>query len=137
MSPSPVVPLSTWLRRIALGILVAGAVLGGFVYLTADPHPLGAGTVQIINGEAYSVDPADDRQRQYQDERMGGQAAVLIDELEVWFAERWRGRALGITLAVLGAVIAAVLAWSAQFFDPLEEADDVDGADEPHRPSLQ
>ena len=44
-------------------------------------------------------------------ERFGGKAAVLFDEFNRWFAARWHGKALGVTIACLSAGAAALLFW--------------------------
>jgi hypothetical protein len=44
-------------------------------------------------------------------ERFGGKAAVLFDEFNRWFAARWHGKALGVTIAWLSVGAATLLFW--------------------------
>jgi len=53
----------------------------------------------IMNGVVYPVDPAETKAYQHNLRLMGGNAAVLFDDVNRWFAGLWRGRALAFTVA--------------------------------------
>jgi hypothetical protein len=93
----------------ALMILVAGLAAGATIYLVAQDEPAAASYV-IVGGVAYAVDPGGSKMYVRELQRFGGKASVLFDEFNRWFAARWRGRQLGVTLAVLAAALALILA---------------------------
>ena len=57
--------------------------------------------------------PTRTKSYQLQLERLGGKAAVLFDEFNRWFAARWEGKALGVTIGCISAVVAGFLFWIA------------------------
>jgi hypothetical protein len=87
----------------AVMILVAGIAAGATIYLVAEDEQASTSYV-IVGGVAY---PVDTYVRELQ--RFGGKASVLFDDFGRWFAARWRGRQLGVTIAVLGAGLALIL----------------------------
>jgi len=93
----------------ALMILVAGLAAGATIYFVAQDEPAAASYV-IVGGVAYAVDPGGSKMYVRELQRFGGKASVLFDEFNRWFAARWRGRQLGVTLAVLAAALALILA---------------------------
>jgi hypothetical protein len=38
--------------------------------------------------------------------RFGGKASVLFDEMQTWFAARWQGKALGVTVGWIAVAVA-------------------------------
>lgn len=42
-------------------------------------------------------------------QQFGGKQAVLLDELQTWFAARWKGKQLGVTIAWISVGAALVL----------------------------
>src|SRR5262249_19673333 len=42
-------------------------------------------------------------------QRLGGRQAVLFDEIQTWFAARWQGKQLGVTIGVISAGAALLL----------------------------
>lgn len=47
-------------------------------------------------------------------QRFGGKASVLFDEFQTWFAARWQGRQLGVTIAWISVGAALVLYFAAR-----------------------
>ena len=93
-------------------ILTIGLLAATAVYLTADDEAMATSYV-IVGGEAYAVDPTRTKSYQLQVERFGGKAAILFDEFNRWFAARWEGKALGITIGWISVGAAALLYWIA------------------------
>jgi hypothetical protein len=89
-------------------VLVLGLLSGGVIYLVAEDDSESASYV-IVGDAAYPVDPTRTKTYVRQLERFGGKAAVLFDDFNRWFAARWEGKALGITVAWLSVFVALLL----------------------------
>jgi hypothetical protein len=89
-------------------VLVVGLLSAATIYLVADDEPSGSAYV-IVGDSAYAVDPTRSKTYVMQLERFGGKAAVLFDDFNRWFAARWQGKALGITVAWLSIAAAALI----------------------------
>jgi hypothetical protein len=89
-------------------VLVAGLVVGTTIYVAAEDASESTSYV-IVGDTAYAVDPTRTKTYVRQLERFGGKAAVLFDDFNRWFAARWQGKALGITIGWLSALVAALL----------------------------
>jgi hypothetical protein len=94
----------------ALAILVLGVSIGTGIYLGASEAEPDASSYVLIDGVAYPIGASDSKTHVRQLQRFGGKAAVLFDEFNRWFAARWRGPQLGVTLGWLSAAAAAILA---------------------------
>jgi len=93
-------------------VLIIGLLAATVVYVAADEEVTATSYV-IVGGEAYAVDPTRTKSYVLQVERFGGKAAVLFDEFNRWFAARWEGKALGVTIGWISAGAAALLCWIA------------------------
>jgi len=100
------------LNVAAILVLIVGLAAGMLIYGLADDEPAATSYV-IVGDSAYSVDPTRTKSYQLQLERLGGKAAVLFDEFNRWFAARWEGKALGVTIGCISAVVAGFLFWIA------------------------
>lgn len=90
-------------------VLAAGLSAGAVLYLTGGEAESEGGTYIVANGVTYYV-PAQMQKTYVRDlQRFGGRTAVLFDEFDSWFGSLWRGRALGVTVAVLSSAFAGVL----------------------------
>ena len=89
------------LYAVSALVLVLGLTVAGVIYLTAPEEGQSAAMSEIYGSKPYV--------RELQ--RFGGKAAVLFDELNRWFAARWHGKALGITVAWIAIAVAALLFW--------------------------
>src|SRR5574341_137445 len=83
----------------AVVILVAGVAAGLAVYVVADDEATHLGVYEMQISKQYVREI----------ERFGGKTARLFDDLSRWFAERWRGKSLGVTIAFLAAGVSLVL----------------------------
>jgi hypothetical protein len=95
--PAPRRPL-----YIAVAIVAVGWGIGIAIYLTAaDPDSL---PFEMTTGDRRFVN---------QLERLGGKSAVFYSELSDAFSSLWHGPRLGITIGVLGSLVALVYYLSA------------------------
>ena len=93
----------------ALLVLVATIAAGMTIYIVAEDEQTASAYV-IAGGVAYPVDPSTSKTYVRDLQRFGGKASVLFDEFGRWFAARWHGPQLGVTLACLGVAAALILA---------------------------
>jgi len=86
-------------------VLLIGLGAAAGIYFTAEDEQ------ELSTSYVVVIDPT--MTKTYVDElqRFGGKAAVLFDELNRWFAARWHGKALGITVAWIAIAVAALLFW--------------------------
>ena len=101
------------MRFAAALVLAAGLVAGTAIHFLAEDEPSVTSYV-IVGDSAYAVDPTRSKSYQLQLERFGGKAAVIFDEFNRWFAARWQGKALGVTLGWISIAAAALLYWIAR-----------------------
>src|SRR5574341_126756 len=83
----------------AVVILVVGVTTGLAVYFLAEDEPTHLGVYEMQISKQYVREI----------ERFGGKTARLFDDLGRWFAERWQGKSLGVTIAFLAASVGLVL----------------------------
>jgi hypothetical protein len=93
------------MRLIAALVLCLGLAAGAAIYFTAEEEP------QLTSSYVITIDPALTKTYVRDLERFGGKAAVLFDDFNRWFAARWRGRALGVTVAWITIAVAGLLYW--------------------------
>ena len=93
------------MRAVAAVILVLGLGIGAAIYFTAEEEP------DLSTSYVVVLDPATTKTYVRELERFGGKAAVLFDEFNRWFAARWHGKALGVTVASISIALAALLYW--------------------------
>jgi hypothetical protein len=91
------------LNTAALAVLVAALALGALVYFLADDTAANAALDEMYGSKTYL--------RELQ--RFGGKSSVLFDEFQRWFAGLWQGKALGITIGWLGALVSGGLFFAA------------------------
>ncbi len=89
-----------------LVILVFGLLGAALIYATAEDEPEDAAGYVMIDGKAYPIPPSASKRYVRDLQRFGGKSAVLFDELGRWFAARWQGKALGVTLAWISVLAA-------------------------------
>lgn len=93
------------MRLAAALVLIVGLATAAAIYFTAEDEP------QLSSSYVIVMDPAMTKTYVRDLERFGGKAAVLFDEFNRWFAARWHGKALGVTIAWLSVGAAALLFW--------------------------
>jgi hypothetical protein len=89
-------PLHIVLYRCAAVIFVFGLAASALTYLFADDETTDLGR-QVTSAKMY----------QHNIQLMGGRTALYATRFNEWFAERWQGRQLAYTIAVIAATIAA------------------------------
>jgi hypothetical protein len=83
----------------AVGLFSAAAI-----YLTAgEDSDADDDQVVVVDGKTYRIPLANTKMYRRELQRFGGQAAVLADDFNRWFAGLWHGRSLGITVAWITA----------------------------------
>ena len=107
------------LNASALAILALGLSVALLVYLVVDEAPPDAvGYVLAADGTSYPVAPNQSKKYIRDLERFGGKSAVIFDEIDRWFGALWHGKALGVTLAWLSALVALGLFLFARWLPP-------------------
>jgi hypothetical protein len=84
-------------------VLIAGLLTGAAIYFSADEDAALSTSYVVV------IDPSVTKTYVRELRRFGGQAAVLFDEFNRWFAGLWHGKALGITIAWISVFIALLL----------------------------
>ena len=101
-------------RRLLMMGSVAVAVVGLLgallIYVRADDGDTDENVqIVIVDGTAYKVPLASTKMYQRELRRFGGEAAVLFDDINRWFASVWRGRSLAVITAGVTALASIVL----------------------------
>src|SRR5438094_1099480 len=89
-------------------VLIAGLLSAAAIYFSADDEP------DLSTSYVVVIDPTATKTYVRELRRFGGQAAVLFDEFNRWFAGLWHGKALGITIAWISVAAAVVIFWIAR-----------------------
>jgi len=87
------------LKIASLLVLVIGLSVAGGIYLFAPERDESMAMYEMTASKQYN--------RALQ--RFGGKASVLFDEFQTWFAGRWQGKQLGVTIGWLAVGAAGVL----------------------------
>jgi len=90
-------------------ILVLGLCAGLLIYRATDKGAADAVAYEVVNGQAYSVTPADSKIYNRELERIGGKAALLFADFDRWLSSLWRGRSLAYTVVFLTTTASAAL----------------------------
>ena len=92
-------------------VAVAGLFGAALIYLTAGEDSEADADVQVVvvDGKTYRIPLANTKMYRRELQRFGGEAAVLADDFNRWFAGLWHGRSLGITIAWISAFTALAL----------------------------
>ena len=87
------------LKVLSALILAIGLSVAAGIYFFTPERDENLSRVEIAASKQYN--------RTLQ--RFGGRASVMFDEMQEWFAARWRGKQLGVTIAWLSVGVAGVL----------------------------
>ena len=96
------------LSSVAVAVIgLLGALL---IYVRADDSDADENVqIVIVDGKAYKVPLASTKMYQRELRRFGGEAAVLFDDINRWFATLWRGRSLAIITACVTVFVSVGL----------------------------
>jgi hypothetical protein len=92
------------LRIASLLVLVIGLGVAAGIYFSVPEQDENMAMYEMAASKQYN--------RQLQ--RFGGKASVLFDEIQTWFAARWQGRQLGVTIGWISVGAALVLFFAAR-----------------------
>jgi hypothetical protein len=100
-------PVHIRLKLISIAILIVGVIVGIVIYVTTkdDGNALND---EIVGSQVYSITPGQYKFSQHDAENISGKFGVISTQFGDWFFSLWHGKQLGITLAVLAIVIAAI-----------------------------
>ena len=84
-------------------MLIAGLLSGAAIYFSADEDAALSTSYVVV------IDPSVTKTYVRELRRFGGQAAVLFDEFNRWFAGLWQGKALGVTIDWISVAAAVVI----------------------------
>ena len=93
------------MRVVAGLVLIVGLAAAAAIYFTSEEE------APPTSSYVVTIDPALTKTYVRDLERFGGKAAVLFDNFNRWFAARWHGKALGVTVAWIAVGAAAVIYW--------------------------
>ncbi len=100
------------IKRLAVGILVAGFCAAGTVYWREASRPAGWTSYQPEDSKRYVHDM----------ELYGGKGNLLAGDFREWFASLWRGRNLAFTIAFLTLLTALAVLFFGTPLPPVTEA---------------
>jgi hypothetical protein len=91
--------LRKYLRLSIVIILVAGLCAAMLIYLLAEDLPDDSLGYVIVNGTLHPLSTRDSKAYRREVQRFGGKGALAFDDFNRWFADLWRGKTLGKTVA--------------------------------------
>ena len=101
--------LRKYLNLCGLFVLLVGLGSAMLIYLLADEVPDDSLGYVLVDGVLYPLSTSDSKTYRREVQRFGGKAALLFDDFGRWFAERWRGKTLGKTIAWLSAFLSLAI----------------------------
>lgn len=119
------------LRLASVIVLVLGLGSGALIYRLAADAPDAAPGYVIANGSVYPMPMSDSKTYRREIQRFGGKAALLFDDFGRWFAQLWRGKTLGQTVAWLSLLAALGLYLIAEVLGSDGQPDQPEKRDEP------
>ena len=93
------------LRLSCLIILAAGLCAAMLIYLLAEDIPDDPLGYVIANGSVYPLATRDSKSYRHEVQRYGGNAALLFDDFNRWFAGLWQGKALAKTVTWISILV--------------------------------
>ena len=94
----------------AVAVAVVGLLAAALIYSRASEDDADPNVqVVIVDGKTYRIPLASTRAYQGDLQRFGGNAAVLFDDIERWFAGLWHGRSLAVTTVWITAFVSVGL----------------------------
>ncbi|TMH82752.1 MAG: hypothetical protein E6H49_03945 [Betaproteobacteria bacterium] len=104
----------------SLIVAVVGLCSALLIYLTAGEGADGGEGFEIVmvDGKAYPIPLADTKMYRRELQRFGGKMALLLDDLNRWFASLWRGKSLAVTVVWITAFVSLALFLLARAMPP-------------------
>ena len=115
--------LPTRLYLIGAIILLFGLTSATWIYVTNEDAPANILGYEIVGGQAYLVAPENSKVYIHDLKLMGGNSAVLADELSRWFVSLWHGKSLALTVACLTIFISLGFFFFARTSPPESDSD--------------
>ena len=114
-------------RRLVIwsvAVAVVGLLGSVLIYVSAGEDTDENVQIVIVDGKTYKVPLASTKTYQRELRRIGGEAAVLFDDINRWFAGLWRARTLAIITACITIVVSAGLFLAAREIPSGPHSDD-------------
>ena len=90
----------------SVAVAVIGLLGAVLIYVRADDSDADENVqIVIVDGQVYKIPLSSTKTYQRELRRFGGEAAVLFDDINRWFARLWRGRTLAIITACITAFV--------------------------------
>jgi len=99
------------LYQAGVAILAAGLCAAVVIYLRATDVPT----------SPYQLDLLSDKHNALELKHIGGQAAVVAEQFDQWFASLWHGKPLAFTLALLSVGVASLCFWLGDELSPAHD----------------
>ena len=94
----------------SVAVAVVGLLGALLIYVRADDSDADENVqIVIVEGKTYKIPLASTKMYQRDLRRYGGEAAVLFDGINRWFATLWRGRSLAIITACVTVFVSVGL----------------------------
>jgi hypothetical protein len=94
----------------SVAVAVVGLLGALLIYARADDSDADENVqIVIVDGKTYKVPLASTKMYQHELRRFGGEAAVLFDDIDRWFAPLFRARPLAIITACITAFVSVGL----------------------------
>jgi hypothetical protein len=94
----------------SVAVAVVGLLGALVIYVRGDDSDADESVqIVIVDGKTYKVPLASTKMYQRDLRRYGGEAAVLFDDINRWFATLWRGRPLAIITACITVFVSVGL----------------------------
>ena len=94
----------------SVAVAVVGLLGAALIYVRADDSGADENVqIVIVDGQVSKVPLASTKMYQRELRRFGGEAAVLFDDINRWFARLWRSRTLAVITACITAFVSVGL----------------------------
>jgi hypothetical protein len=94
----------------SVAVAVVGLLAALLIYVKADDSDADENVqIVVVDGQTYKIPLASTKMYQRELRRFGGEAAVLFDDINRWFAPLFRGRTLAIITACVTALVSVWL----------------------------
>jgi len=106
------------LRLSCVVILVSGLCGALLIYFLAEDVPDDSLGYVFANGALHPLSTRDSKAYRREVQRFGGNAALALDDFSRWFAELWRGKTLGKTVAWISVLASLAIYLFGNYLGP-------------------